>query len=179
MLMTTQQRVANMLETYFMDIFKHHEYKLYTLVLRLTKSDEYAKDVIREVFTKLWLQRSDIYSIANIERWLYKLTEHKVIDFLYKTSTEKKLRDALWVSMRNMENELADEKFLDKECTNIIDKAINQLSPQRKRIYRQLKASGLNYYEFIQYLKISRGTLKNRMMQIIAGVKDFFLNKFF
>ncbi|MCC7380155.1 MAG: sigma-70 family RNA polymerase sigma factor [Chitinophagaceae bacterium] len=170
----TTQGVENTLELYFMDVFKRHEYKLYTLVLHLTKSDEYAKDVVHEVFMKLWLQRSNIYSIVNIESWLYKLTENKVIDFLSKTSAERKLRDALWISMRNMAIETVEEQVSDKEYTNIIDKAIDQLPPQRKRIYRLSKANGLNYQEFIQYLKISRGTLKNQVSRIISGVKTLF-----
>ncbi|MFT3748758.1 MAG: sigma-70 family RNA polymerase sigma factor [Agriterribacter sp.] len=170
----TTQGVKSTLEVYFMDVFKRHEYKLYTLVLHLTKSDEYAKDVIQEVFMKLWLQRSNIYSIVNIESWLYKLTENKVIDFLIKTSAERRLRDALWISMRNMGIEAVEEQVSDKAYNNIIDKAIDQLPPQRKRIYRLSKANGLNYQEFIQYIKFSRGTLKNQLSQIVSGVKNFF-----
>ena len=43
-------------EALFTAIFREHEYKLYMLVLRLTKSDQYAKDIIQEVFLKLWAQ---------------------------------------------------------------------------------------------------------------------------
>ncbi|PVD52664.1 hypothetical protein DC498_09120 [Terrimonas sp.] len=170
----TTQGVENALEVYFMDVFKRHEYRLYTLVLHLTKSDEYAKDVIHEVFMKLWLQRSGIYSIVNVESWLYKLTESKVIDFLHKTSAERKLRDALWISMRNMTIEAIEEKISEKEYTSIIDKAIDQLPPQRKRIYRLSNADSLNYQEFIQYLKISKGTLKNQFTKVIYSIRNIF-----
>ena len=43
-------------EASFTAIFREHEYKLYMLVLRLTKSDQYARDIIQEVFLKLWTQ---------------------------------------------------------------------------------------------------------------------------
>ena len=47
----------NTLEKDFIRIFRQHEYKLHTLALRLTKSDQYAKDIIQEVFLSLWDHR--------------------------------------------------------------------------------------------------------------------------
>src|SRR5687768_9489541 len=55
------------LETVFNAIFREHEYKLHTLSLRLTKSDQYAKDIIQEVFLKLWEHRDRLHEIDNVE----------------------------------------------------------------------------------------------------------------
>ncbi|MFT3949354.1 MAG: sigma-70 family RNA polymerase sigma factor [Agriterribacter sp.] len=170
----TTQSIENTLEGYFTNIFKRHEYKLYTLVLSLTKSDEYAKDVVQDVFMKLWLQRTGIYSIENIEIWLYRLTESRILDFLQKTSSEKKLRDTLWINMRNSFAEPVEEKISEKAYTSIIDKAINQLPPQRKRIYRLSKEDGFNYRELIDYLKKSRNTVKNQFSHVVYTVKNLF-----
>ena len=73
-------------EAIFNIIFREQEYKLYTLALRLTKSDQYAKDIIQEVFLKLWERLDRIDEIENVEAWLYRATENKVIDFLRKAS---------------------------------------------------------------------------------------------
>lgn len=170
----TTQSIETTLEVYFVDIFKRHEYKLYTLVLNLTKSDEYAKDVVQNVFLKLWLQRSGMYAIDNVETWLYKLTENKIIDFLQKTSSEKRFRDTLWISMRNSNMDLVEERISEKEYDNIIDRAIHQLPPQRKRSYRLSKVDGYNYLEFIDYIKNSRNTVKNQLNQMIYVVKHLF-----
>lgn len=170
----TTQSIANTLEIYFTDVFKRHEYKLYTLVASLTKSDEYAKDVVHDIFMKLWLQRSSIYSIEDIEMWLYNRAENKIIVFLQKTSSEKKLRDTLWINMRNCCADPVEEKVSDKEYSNIIDKAIDQLPPQRKRIYRLSKADGFNYQEFYNYIKNSRSNIKNQIDHLVYTVKGFF-----
>lgn len=170
----TTQRIENTLEEYFVNVFKRHEYKLYTLVLHLTKSEEYAKDVVQDVFMKLWLQKSGIYAINNIEMWLYKLTENRVIDFLQKTSSEKRLRDALWINMHNSYTAIAEERVSDKEYAGVIDKAINQLPPQRKLIYRLSKTDGFNYQEFSIYVKGSGRSFKNQFYQIINLAKNFF-----
>src|SRR6476646_980811 len=83
------------LELLFADIFKKHEYRLHTLVLKLTRSNKYARDIIQEVFLKLWEHRFQLHSIQNIEAWLYRLTENKVIDFLRKAAADNRLKEAI------------------------------------------------------------------------------------
>src|ERR1700748_1292252 len=90
------------LEEEFIRIFQHHEYSLYTLALRLTKSDAYAKDVIQEVFLALWSHRDQLNSIQHIEAWLYRATENKVIDFLRKAAVNERLKNALYQNLREM-----------------------------------------------------------------------------
>ena len=65
------------MELLFADLFKKHEYRLHTLVLKLTRSNQYARDIIQEVFLKLWEHRYQLHTIQNIEAWLYRLTENK------------------------------------------------------------------------------------------------------
>ncbi|MFT3703304.1 MAG: sigma-70 family RNA polymerase sigma factor [Agriterribacter sp.] len=168
----TTQSIENTLEVYFIDVFRKHEYKLHTLVLCLTKSDQYAKDAIQEVFTKLWLQRNNLHTINNIELWLYKLTENKITDFFRKTAGERKLRDALWVNMRHACNDSEERESLN-EYNPIIDKAINQLSPQRERIYRMSKEDGFNYQEIAHHLYVTKNTLKNKLLKAAQAVKSF------
>lgn len=172
--MTTQQRIESTLEVYFTDIFKKHEYRLYTLVSHLTKSDQYAKDVIQDVFLKLWVQRSNLHTIDNIEMWLYKLTESRIIDFLKKTASERRLRDALWINIHHIEADLEETVSL-KEYNKIIDNAINQLPPQRRMIYRLTKENGLNYSEITRHLKVSKKTIKNYFLKFSNCMKKIMI----
>ncbi|HRO47998.1 RNA polymerase sigma-70 factor [Agriterribacter sp.] len=169
--MTTQSS-EHTLELRFTDIFKRHEYKLYTLALALTKSDQYAKDIVQDVFMKLWEHRNHIHTIANMDAWLYRLTENKVIDFLRKTAADKRLRDALWMNMQHMMNE-TEETISSREYKQVIEKAINHLPPQRKRIYRLSKEQGLNYCQIAHELDISRHTVKNQLSSALRAVRNF------
>ena len=48
------------MELLFEELFRKHECRLYTLAQQLTKSEQYAKDVIQEVFIKLWERRQEL-----------------------------------------------------------------------------------------------------------------------
>lgn len=170
-------------EDMFNTIFREHEYKLYTLVLRLTKSDQYAKDIIQEVFMKLWEHRGRVNEIDNIEAWLYRVTENKVVDFLRKASADDRLKKAIWHNLQEVLND-TEEQVDAKEFNTLIQKAIDQLPPQRKIIYRLNRENGLNYQEIADELHISRHTVKNQLHESLKFLRGFlrvfiFITSFF
>lgn len=159
----TTKSTEHTLELHFTDIFKRHEYKLYTLAFQLTKSDQYAKDIIQDVFLKLWQRRNNIAVINNPEALLYKLTEVHIVDFLNRAATDKRLRDALWVNMQHQVYEV-DECATCKEYNQIIEKAIDQLPPQRQKIYQLQNETGFHYSYLIQELSQSGLTFGKKIV---------------
>ena len=160
------------MEILFADIFKLHEQKLYSLALRITKSDLYAKDVIQEVFLKLWEQRSAMHNIKNIEAWLYRLTENKIIDFLRKAAADDRLKEAIWSNLLKSFNE-TESLVAAKQYNEVIQRAIEQLPPQRKLIYYLNREEGLNYQEIAHELQISKHTVKNQLSSALQSIRRF------
>lgn len=156
----------------FSELFRQHEHHLYALALRLTKSDCLAKDIIQEVFLKLWDRRSTIHHISNIEAWLYRITENKVIDFLRKVSADNRLKKIIWDNLQQVANEA--EQYLEaKEYNEVIQKAIDQLPAQRRLIYRLNKDDGMNYRQIADELRLSKHTVKNQLSTAIQSVRRF------
>lgn len=160
------------LESRFSEIFREHEHRLYQLVFRLTKSDQYAKDIIQEVFLKLWEGRRELHHIQNLEAWLYRLTENKTIDFLRKASADRRLKQAIWDNLQQIVNE-AESWVSAREYNQIIQRAIDELPPQRKLIYQMHKDEGMNYREIADELRISRHTVKNQLFSAVQTIRRF------
>ncbi|MGX5819892.1 RNA polymerase sigma factor [Chitinophaga lutea] len=162
------------LERLFADAFRRHERRLYALALKMTKSDPAARDIIQDVFLKLWEQRQHLREIANMEAWLYRLTEHRVIDFLRKTAADDRLREALWQQIAPNGEETATLVHA-REYHQIVRKAIDRLPPQRQLIYRLNREEGLNYQEIASELRISRHTVKNQLSTALQSIRSFIL----
>lgn len=159
----------------FTNIFKQHEYRLFTLALSLTKSDQYARTIVQDVFLKLWESRHHMHSIRNMDAWLYRLAENRILDFLRKTADDKRLREALWVNMQHFFVE-PEETTYSIEYNRIIENAIDHLPPQRKRIYRQNSIHGLNYHQIAIDLNVSRNSFKDRLISALDSFRTFFSN---
>jgi len=162
------------LELLFADLFKKHEYRLHTLVLKLTRSNQYARDIIQEVFLKLWEHRAQMHTIQNVEAWLYRLTENKVIDFLRKAAADSRLKETIWKNQPETFNETEDH-VVAREYNQIIQKAVDQLPPQRKLIYQLNREKGLNYQEIADRLAISKHTVKNQLSTALQSIRGFLL----
>lgn len=160
------------LEMFFADIFREHEHRLYALALSLVKSEQYAKDIVQEVFLKLWEQRHRAHEIQQMEAWLYRVTENKVIDFLRKVAADSRLRDNIYNTLSQVRND-TDEWLEAKEYNRIIQQAIDLLPPQRRRIYCMNKKEGLNHAQIAEELSISRHTVKNQLSAAIQSIRSF------
>ena len=172
MISTTDHNDGKALEFLFSEIFRKHEQRLYLLALRLTKSDAVAKDIIQEVFLKLWEHRDNIYTINNMEAWLYRITENKVIDFLRRVSADDRLKKVIWDHLQKIVNE-SEQILAAKEYNSIIQKAIDQLPPQRRLIYQLNKEDGMNYQQIADELHISKHTVKNQLFTAVQSVRRF------
>jgi RNA polymerase sigma-70 factor (ECF subfamily) len=160
------------LEALFVDVFQQHEHRLYTLALCLVKSEQHVKDIIQEVFLKLWEHRHHLRDIQNMEAWLYRVMENKVIDFLRKAAADSRLKEAIWNNISRARND-TDEWLEAKEYDRIIQQAIDQLPPQRRRIYYLHKKEGLNHERIAKELSISRHTVKNQLSAAIQSIRSF------
>lgn len=157
-------------ENLFIELFRSYEYPLYTLACRLTKCDDTAKDIIQEVFLKLWDIRCQLSGVEQIEAFLYRLTRNKTLDFLRKVSADHRLKEAIWQSLKEI-NEDASSAYHVKEYHAVIAKAIEELPPQRKRIYLLRTEESMNYQQIADELHISRHTVKHQVSSALEFIR--------
>ncbi len=55
----------------------------------------------------------------------------------------------------------------------MIHKAVNQLPPQRRLVYRLNRDKGLSYQEIAEELSISRHTVKNQLSLALQSIHRF------
>ena len=161
----------------FTDIFRSHEQSLHTLAYRLTKDEALAKDIIQEVFVKLWEIRHSLTEIENMDGFLFRLTRNKVMDFLRKASADERLKMTIWEGMNSILNN--ETSVLEtKEYHIVIAKAIAALPPKRREIYLLKMDEGMNYQQIADELNISRHTVKHQVSFALQSVRAFILSSF-
>lgn len=167
---TRENKADATLEAVFGEIYRKHERALYRLVLRVTRSEQQSQDIVQEVFIKLWEHRGEIGDIRNMEDWLYRVTENKMMDFLRKAAADSRLREALWIRTKTFTRE-TEESLQAKECHSIIQGAVSRLPRQRKLIFHLNREEGLNHQEIAEVLSISRHTVKNQLASALRSIQ--------
>jgi RNA polymerase sigma-70 factor (family 1) len=159
------------IEIEFARLVNEFEHTLQIFAFRVTKCEQIAKDVVQDVFLKLWEHRNEFPEIDNISAWLYRVTENKLIDHLRKTASHKRLIQKTWNNIQNLSNE-TELKLAAKESAQFISDAISQLPEQRRIIYKLNRDEQLSYEQIAQNLHISRHTVKNQISSALHQLRD-------
>lgn len=159
-------------ERRFLEVFRDQEARLYALAIGMTKSAAYAQDLVQETFLKLWEHREQLADIRNMDAWLYRVMENKLMDFLRKAAADERMREQIWSSLSQ---EPASPATIteDREYHALVGKAIDRLPPQRRLIYRLNREEGMSYMEIADELNISRHTVKNQLFSALQAIRSF------
>ena len=172
------RRISNGDEAAFTAIFYHYGKRVWWFIFQRVKSETIADDVVQEVFLKLWVKKEEVAEIDDLRAYIYTMAANKAYDQLKKIAGDDRKRESLWQRMRHTEDTNPVEEALDfRESQEMINQAIEQLPPQRKRIYQLNRLEGLSYEEIAGLLHISRSTVSNHLVEATRFIREFIRRK--
>lgn len=127
-------------------------------------------DVVQEVFLALWQQRSSISRMENPAGYLMIIARNKIMDEFRNSVDNNALNrlETILVSATPSVQKTMEER----EMWQLIEKAVQQLPPQRKKVFELNKKQGLSYQEIAKELQISRETVKVHLVKALAFLRQ-------
>lgn len=165
--------VASGDEDAFKLFFEKHRDKLYNYLFSIVKSKEIAEEIVMDVFLKMWIGRELMTDIQNMDAFLHKVAYNKALDFLRMASRNASLQKLVNREIEVAREKEADHKIMEQESREIIDQAIQQLSPRRRMVFTLSRVHGLTYDEIAQKLQLSRNTVRNTMAETLYSLRSF------
>lgn len=136
--------------------------------MRLLHASEEAEDVVQEVFITLWEKRTELHMDRSIDGWLFTLSYHRTINYL-----KRKLRH---LAPLEAVGEPEDPGMVPDETEaqwQILQQAIDRLSPQKKKVFELCKLRGQSYEKTAQELGLSRYTVGEYLREAMASVREY------
>lgn len=150
--------------------WKYHA-ALYLNVIKLTKDAGLTEDIVQEVFITLWEKRSGIMEDQSIAGWLFTVSYHKSVDAL-----KRKFKEASVIKLFVVPQEEPENADLSDAQINILNKALEQLSPQKSKVFTLCKIEGKSYEQASVQLNISKHTVKEYLSEAVKSVKVYLHN---
>lgn len=173
-------RIAEGDEKAFNELFRLYRDRLYSYLLRITKSKSIAEEATLDIFMKIWNGRALLPEIRNFDGFLYRILQNSAIDYLRKAKRSRLQQIEIWTDMENLVTApQADEKVLHTEIETTIRKVIDRLSPQRRQAYYLSREEDLSYDQIAQQMNLSRNTVRNHVsaaLDFIRGNLDNGMN---
>ena len=151
-------------EKAFETIFLRYNTLLFPNIKRLVRSDTDAREVVQEVFLKLWLQRETLPNVENPTAWLKGVAANTAYDFLRtKSGYELKLENFRLAQPGQQEAEVFWQDWDVKETRGIIQEAVRQLPMRRRQLFQMYRMEGYSRKEIAEQLGISENTVRNQL----------------
>lgn len=156
----------------FRVLFEMYNGRLATFIYKLTKSETVAAELVQDIFVKLWVNRSELSDVRNVQAYLFTMASNRTIDHLRKVAAESRMLNNLWNRIARFQ-ESVEEEYNAKECSDLVNQAIVQLSPQKQRIFKLSRYEGLNHEEIASQLRLSKSTVKNHLVESLRHIKNY------
>ncbi len=140
------------------------------LTVALVKSDAAARDILQDVFLKLWLKRDTLTFVDNPAAWM------KVV-IANATSNHIRAELRYELKMKNAANDqtVNEEIWQDIDARftrTIIDEAVVQLPSKRQQIFLLSQREGLSRKEIASLLNISENTVRNQLSEAVHSIRE-------
>ncbi len=156
----------------FTALYERYSLKLYTNILRLVKSEDTAKEILQDLFLKIWELRGQIDPEKSFKSFLYKIAGNLVYDHFRKVSRDKKLSDSLLYMLEEAYSH-SEESVIYNESLELLNAAIGQLPEMRKKVYVLGKIEGKSYEEISAQLGISHSTISDHIVKANRFIKTY------
>jgi RNA polymerase sigma-70 factor (family 1) len=167
-------RISQGDEVAFTDIFNHYSQRIWMFVLKKTKSETIAEEIVQEVFLKLWVKKETATDIEDVASFLYTMAINKTYDYFKKVAGDSRKLENFWHQIQQAAPSSPVEETIDfRESLEIVNQAIEQLPPQRKKIYLLNRMEGLSYEEIAQQLNISKSTVSNQLVEATKFIREY------
>ena len=155
----------------FNTLYWEYHAAVYSNSLRLIKDPSIAEDIVQEVFVTLWGKRHSIDPEQDIAGWLFVISHHKTIDQLKRKLKQELARRNL--SIVTEDYSLIVNGDLKEAQLCAIEKAMDKLSPQKRKVFELCKVQGRTYKKAAEELHISKYTVKEYLSEALVSIKKY------
>lgn len=154
----------------FDSLYWQYSRTIYLNALKLIKDSHVAEDIVQEVFIALWEKRLSIDPDRPILNWIFVISYHKSVDHLKQNLKNSLLFDQFLGDLESINKE---DAHLRERQLNLIEKAVQQLSPQKRRVFELCKLEGCSYENAADQMHISKHTVKEYLSGAMKNIRDF------
>ncbi len=142
-----------MTDSQFESVFRSHFAMLSNIAYSVIKDEDAAKDVVQQVFVKLW-QKKDVLEIkGSIKSYLHRAVINSSLNYIEKNKRffyVDSMKEECDISQDSQQKEISDA-----EIEQEIRKAINELPEKCNLVFSLSRFSGMSNKEIAEYLQIS------------------------
>ena len=144
--------------------------KLLRFANQILQDEEEAKDVLQDVFLKLWQKREELQKVENLEAFAFRMTRNRCLDMIRSRRT---ISIESMKKVRFPEEESSDTDYLD--LTNSVDQVkriIAELPDLQRTIIHLRDIDQLEFEEIAEATQLNVNAIRVNLSRARKKVRD-------
>lgn len=156
----------------FKEIFKRYNRALFAHAYNKLRDREEAKDVVQDVFLKLWnYSQQENFTPSNLAGYLHVAVRNRILDKLSKSKHANDYLNSLQNFLDEGE-ERADFRIREQQLQEHIDQAILSLPSRMRLVFEMSRKEHLSHKEIAQQLNISDQTVTDQIKKALKILRS-------
>ncbi len=167
------QKIANDKDSKALEaLYKIYHPRLAGFLYRMTKDDSQISELINEVMYSVWKYAGQFKGTAKVSTWIFTIAYREFCKIIKKSKRQTELL-----------NEVAEEKLIEEqnnhahddskiESNELIQKALEYLSPEHRMAIELSYFSGYTIVEIAAIAQCPENTIKTRMFHARRKLRD-------
>jgi RNA polymerase sigma-70 factor (ECF subfamily) len=146
----------------YTEIYDRYIFTLLNHVYNKTRNREEAKDIVHEVFAKLWASREQLQITNNLAGFLYTAARNIILNQI----TRKEVQSKYLASILNFAEEpqtVTDYRLRENQLIAVIEKEIAELPAKMREVFELSRKEHLSHREIALRLDISEQTVSKHI----------------
>ena len=154
-------------------LFEQRQQLIFNIAYKLTKSRTCSREIVQDVFLKVWNKRQELQSLDNFGAYINRMARNQSIDALRLLAREALRTVQLQEEQLEKGDSHTEDTLQYQETDRVVRLALESLSPQQRKVYELCHEQGLKYEEAARELGLSRGTVHSHMKQALKNIREY------
>ena len=152
-------------------IFLKYHTLLCRISFRIVNETDEAKDVVQDVFIKLWRNRRELRIDYSLEAYLKRAV---VNTSLNRIESKKRFTtlDLQGLTQRDVGERIVEQQHGLTELSSQVDDAINKLPVRTRAVFTLIRLEEMSYKEVSESLNISIKAVEKEMMKALKLLRE-------
>jgi len=155
----------------YTEIYDRYNGLLYVFAYKRLQDREEAKDLIHELFLKLWADHQDLDLNINVAAYLYTALRNRIINLIAHQKVATRYIDSFQFYLDGLGNNNTDHLVRHNEMLAFIETEIANLNPRTQLVFELSRNSNLTRREIAEKMGISEETVKSHMHTALKILK--------
>lgn len=173
-LSSDEQNLAKSIREGNEDAFEKMFFEYYSSLCRFSKgyvgTAEIARDVVQEVFIKIWSNRVNFYIHTSVKAYLFQAVRNRSLNEIQRKKRYQSFEEEYSRELKT--KKVPEPDTSSDDLTKKIWQIVNEMPEKRKVVFTLYREHGLSYKEIADILDIKRKTVENHMGRALNFIRE-------